>query len=105
MRSNRIVQKLVVLGAAAGLAACAPPPRRVYVVRAGPPANVVEAIPPAPGPEYVWVRGYYKWDPDARAYVWAPGHWVVPPQGYHEWVPGHWADGDGGWVWVEGHWR
>jgi hypothetical protein len=108
MRANRTMQKLVVLGVllgvAAGLASCAPPPRRIYV-RAGPPAEVVEAIPAAPGPAYVWVRGYYKWDADARAYVWMPGHWVVPPQGYREWVPGHWADRDGGWVWIEGHWH
>jgi hypothetical protein len=105
MRANRTVQKLVVLGVAAAIAACAPPPRHMYGVRAGPPADVVETIPPAPGPAYVWVRGYYKWDRDAGAYIWVAGHWVVPPQGYHDWVSGHWADRDGGWVWIEGHWQ
>jgi len=83
--------------------ACAPAhPRVVYVVRE-PPPEVVETIPPSPGPQYVWVRGHYRWE--GSAYVWVPGHWQVPPQGYTEWVSGHWERREGGWAWVEGHWR
>ena len=89
----------------AAMVACAPPPHRaVYGVRAAPPAEVVETVPPAPGPEYVWIPGHYRWDEGARGYIWVAGHWVVPPQGYRAWVPGHWVERDGGWVWVEGHW-
>jgi hypothetical protein len=99
LRNARLAASAMFLAAAA----CAPAhPRVVYVVRE-PPPEVVETIPPSPGPQYVWVRGHYRWE--GSEYVWVPGHWQVPPQGYTEWVPGHWARRDGGWVWVEGHWR
>ena len=47
------------------------------VVRVAPPRAVVETRVPAPGPGYVWTPGYQRWD--GRAYVWAPGAWVMPP--------------------------
>jgi hypothetical protein len=34
---------------------------RVYV-RVGPPAPIVEVRPVAPGPRYVWVDGYHRWN-------------------------------------------
>lgn len=77
---------------------------RVYV-RLGPPAAVVEVRSVAPGPGYVWVPGYHRWD--GAAYVWVPGAWAVPPAAhYHAWVPGHWAHhAHHGYYWVDGHWR
>lgn len=74
------------------------------VVRIGPPpAPRHEVIPVAPGPNYVWVAGFHRYD--GHAYVWVPGHYVVPPHRHARWVPGHWAHRNGGYVWVEGHWR
>lgn len=80
-----------------------PLPRRAVVVVGPPPAEVVETIPAQPGPDYVWIRGHYRWD--GAQYVWMPGHWAQPPAGYVEWVPGHWVRREGGWFWIEGHWR
>ena len=75
---------------------------RVYV-RVGPPAPVVEVRPVAPGPRYVWVDGYHRWD--GRAYVWVPGRWAIPPRARSAWVPGHWAHTSRGYYFVDGHWR
>ena len=92
-----------VMFAAMGCYSPPPRPRPVYIVAAGPPADVVEVVPAQPGPEYVWVAGHYRWD--SERYVWFAGHWAQPPAGFHEWVAGHWGRREGGWVWVEGHWR
>jgi hypothetical protein len=75
---------------------------RVYV-RVGPPAPIVEVRPVAPGPRYVWVNGYHRWD--GRAYVWVPGKWAVPPRARAVWVPGRWVHEKRGYYWVDGHWR
>ena len=75
---------------------------RVYV-RVGPPAAVVEVRTAAPGPRYVWVEGYQRWN--GRAYGWVPGRWVLPPRARSAWVPGHWVHASRGWYFVDGHWR
>lgn len=76
---------------------------RVYV-QIGPPAPIVEARVLAPGPHYIWIAGFHQWN--GHAYVWVPGHWVVPPAHRQAWVPGHWVHHPHhGWYWVEGHWR
>ncbi len=75
---------------------------QVYV-RIGPPPPRREVIVERPGPRYVWVSGYHRWD--GRQYVWAPGMWVLPPQPYYRrWVAGHWRHVHGGWMWMAGHW-
>ena len=68
-----------------------PPPTEVVVVR--------------PGPAHVWIGGHWAWQPARRAYVWAPGRWVVPASPRHVWVPGHWQRRPGGHVWIDGHWK
>jgi YXWGXW repeat-containing protein len=73
------------------------------VIGIGPPPVRHEVIPPRPGPNYVWVGGFQRYE--GRAYVWVPGHYVVPPHRHARWVLGHWAHRRGGYVWVEGHWR
>ncbi len=76
---------------------------QIYV-RIGPPPPRREVIVARPGPQYVWQRGYHRWD--GNRYVWVPGAWVEPPQRYyHHWVPGHWRHTPRGYIWVEGHWR
>lgn len=85
------------------LLSCAPPPPgRVYVVRRPPPERV-EVIAVGPGPGFVYVRGYWRYD--GGDYVWVPGRWVQLDRRYREWVPGHWAHDRHGWYWVEGRWR
>ena len=72
-------------------------------VRVAPPAPIVERRVVAPGPGYVWVAGYHRWD--GRAYVWVPGQWVTPPRPHARWVEHRWVHRHGGYVFVEGHWR
>lgn len=70
-----------------------------------PPANI-EEVPPADRPvgnEFVWVPGYWGWDPSRNGYVWISGCWrAAPPRMY--WVPGYWTAVAGGWQWVAGFW-
>lgn len=73
------------------------------VVRIGPPPPVVEVRPAMPGPGYVWIGGYHRWD--GARYVWTPGRWAVPPHRGGAWVAGHWTHRHDGYIWVEGHWR
>lgn len=75
---------------------------QVYV-RIGPPAPIVEHRPVAPGPGFVWIAGYHRWD--GERYVWVPGRWDRPPREHAVWVPHHWVHRHGGWVLIEGHWR
>ena len=73
------------------------------VVHVAPPVPVVEQRGPAPGPGYVWINGYHRWD--GSAYVWVPGRWEMPPRPHARWIAHHWVRRNGGWVMVEGHWR
>jgi len=72
-------------------------------LRIGPPAPIVEARVVAPGRNYVWVPGYYRWN--GYDYVWAPGNWRRPPRARAVWLPGHWAHERRGWFFVQGRWR
>ena len=40
-----------------------------------PTTILVPASVPKPGPSYVWVDGYYKWDKRSGKYLWVKGHW------------------------------
>ena len=72
-------------------------------VRIAPPRPIVERRVVAPGPGYVWITGYHRWD--GRAYVWVPGRWELPPRPHARWVEHRWVHRRGGYVFVEGHWR
>lgn len=74
----------------------------VYV-RVGPPAPIVEARVVAPGPGYVWVGGYHRWD--GHRYVSVPGRWNRPPHGHAVWVSPHWSHNSHGYYMTNGHWR
>jgi len=83
--------------------ACAASQARLYV-RVAPPRAVVEARVASPGPGYVWVPGFHRWE--GGAYLWVPGAWARPPRPRAVWVPGRWAqDRRHGWYFVEGRWR
>lgn len=72
------------------------------VVGVAPPAPVVEPVPAAPAPGYVWQPGYWAWN--GAQYVWVPGQYVAAPYVGAVWMPGWWVGRGDGWVWVEGHW-
>jgi len=64
-----------------------------------PPPRVVRVRPVAPGPEYVWVEGY--WYPVGGRYRWHEGYWTRPPYAGARWVVPHHADGR----FYEGYWE
>ena len=76
---------------------------QVYVRIGPPPPPRREVVAVRPGPRYVWVPGYNRWD--GRAYAWTPGAWVLPPPNRRGWVPGRWRNTPRGYYWTEGHWR
>jgi hypothetical protein len=74
------------------------------VIRIGPPPPVhVGVVGVAPGPGFVWVEGFHRWD--GGRYVWVPGEWRMPPRPRARWVPPHYRRFRGGWAFVPGHWR
>ncbi|HEY2514091.1 MAG TPA: hypothetical protein VGI39_24660 [Polyangiaceae bacterium] len=68
-----------------------------------PPAEVAETPPPAPGPDFVWVKGYHRWD--GHAYVWTRGRYERRPHERAHWAPAHWEHRGRGRAWVEGKWE
>jgi len=70
-------------------------PAREVVVTRTPPVVRVETQTVAPGPGYVWTKGYWRWT--GTTYVWVPGSWIVRPRPAAVWVEGHWMrDRSGG---------
>jgi hypothetical protein len=56
-----------------------------------PPPPMVMVQPACPGPEFMWVEGY--WYPMGHRYRWHEGYWTRPPYAGAYWVgPRH--DGD-----------
>jgi len=95
--------KKILMSSACGLLLTAGAVFAEVVVQIRPPAAIVENRPVRPGPNYVWIAGYHRWD--GHAYVWAPGRWEVPPRPHARWVAHRWVRRGHGWVLVEGHWR
>lgn len=49
-----------------------------------PPAPRAYRVPRQPGPEYVWIEGY--WFPQGSRYAWHDGYWTRPPYEGAYWV-------------------
>jgi hypothetical protein len=72
-------------------------------IGAPPPPRVVVVQPPVPGPDFVWVQGY--WYPVEGRYHWHEGYWTRPPYEGAIWVAprhdgaryfaGYWEGGRG----------
>ncbi|MDB6167172.1 MAG: hypothetical protein JWM88_36 [Verrucomicrobia bacterium] len=69
----------------------APPPPR-HEVRIGPP-----------GPQYVWIEGY--WVRRRHRYEWVQGRWELPPRGHGRWEGPRWERRGGSYVFIQGSWR
>ena len=69
-----------------------------------PPPIPVYYQPPAPGPGFVWIPGYWAWGP--AGYYWVPGYWEMAPYVGLYWTPGYWAfDPDCDcYGWDDGYW-
>src|SRR5579872_6243668 len=83
---NKLLALLFLAGIAAfgqvavGIRIGPPPPPRVIAVR-----------PPAPGPDFAWVDGY--WYPVGRRYEWHEGYWTRAPYPSAVWVGPHYEGG------------
>jgi hypothetical protein len=69
-----------------------PPPPRVY------------RVAPQPGPEFIWVEGY--WYPVNGRWAWHDGYWTRPPMPDSYWVEPYWEGGryfEGYWATPRGH--
>lgn len=69
----------------------APPPIPVYVQ------------PPIPAEGYLWVPGYWAYDP-VTGYYWVPGTWVRPPAVGLLWTPPYWGFEGGVYGFHAGYW-
>jgi hypothetical protein len=103
LEERRTTMKKFLFTAIVGFGLAAASANAQVYVRIGPPPVVVEHPGRAPGPNYIWVHGYHRWD--GRAYVWVPGRYIVRPRAHAVWVDGSWRHGSRGYYWVEGHWR
>ena len=52
-----------------------------------PPPRVVRVQPARPGPDFLWVEGY--WYPVNGKYTWHAGYWTRPPYSGAHWVAPH----------------
>jgi len=72
-------------------------------VTVAPPPLPVYAQPFCPGPGFIWIPGYWAWDPN-YGYYWVPGMWVPAPFVGALWTPGYWSWKSGEFIWYEGYW-
>ena len=74
-----------------------------FVIRIAPPRRVAERRDRAPSRNHVWVSGYQRWE--GQSYQWVPGRWEQRPRPRARWVGHKYQRRNGGFVFVEGHWR
>jgi len=72
------------------------------VVRTEPPELPVYEQPFCPGPDYLWIPGYWTYGPSG--YYWVPGLWEQAPRVGYLWTPGYWGWSDRGYLWHNGYW-
>ena len=70
-----------------------------YRIETPPPTPRAYRVPPQPGPDYVWVDGY--WYPVNGQYRWHSGYWTRAPYADAYWVAPYY---DGG-QYYTGHWE
>ncbi len=69
-----------------------------------PPRHEVVVERERPGPDYIWVAGY--WDGRPGRYTWVSGHWERPPHPGMRWMAPRWdKDRDGHYRQVRGGWQ
>jgi hypothetical protein len=73
-------------------------------VNIAPPPLPYYEQPAIPAEGYIWVPGYWYWDPSQDDYYWVPGTWVEPPQPELLWTPAYWSWVEGRYVFHPGYW-
>ena len=72
-----------------------------FGIRIGPPPapRVVRVRPPAPGPNFFWVDGY--WYPVRNRYKWHDGYWTRAPYNGARWIGPRYDNGQ----FFNGYWE
>jgi hypothetical protein len=87
--------------------ATSPPPSAPMPVEAvegsEAPPPIAEQIVVSPGPEYVWIPGYWAWH--RHHWEWFRGRWDLPPRHGAVWIGGRWEHHGGHVIWIDGYWR
>ena len=52
------------------------------------PIDLKEDPGPSPSPDYMWVKGHWRWN-DVQ-WIWVSGRWIPRPSQDAQWVPGYW---------------
>ena len=105
--------KRALLGAAliGGVAALAPaqipipplpPGLNVRITTGAPPAVRHEVRVARPGPDYVWVGGY--WADNSGHWAWIPGRWERPVERNAYWIPARYIHTSHGTIYEPAHW-
>ncbi|WP_020585201.1 hypothetical protein [Uliginosibacterium gangwonense] len=66
-----------------------------------PPPLLVEAPPPCPYDDGVWIGGYWVWEGD---WVWAHGRWSRPPRRGYVWHQPYYEHRRDTVIFIDGHW-
>jgi hypothetical protein len=67
-----------------------------------PPKPIEEQRPPQPGPQAVWIAGYWHWT--GMQYTWVPGHWEAGRPG-ERWHAPVYSLRDGTYFYEPGAWQ
>ncbi len=66
-----------------------------------PPPMLVEAPPPQPYAEAIWIGGFWTWE---GRWIWAAGRWAPPPRPHYAWVQPYYEHRGEVVVFVPGFW-
>jgi hypothetical protein len=69
-----------------------------------PPPLPIYDQPPIPGPDYVWIPGYWAWDDYVGDFYWVPGTWTLAPRPGLLWTPPWWGWDEGRYAFHPGYW-
>ena len=107
MKSLRSSVFALMLGAALPAYTIVPAHAQIAVdvsVEVAPPPLPYYEQPIIPAEGYIWVPGYWAWDPGESDYYWVPGTWVLPPQPEFLWTPAYWGWVGGRYIFHPGYW-
>jgi hypothetical protein len=79
------------------------PPEDLFATEAPPPLRAEVIVDAPPGPEHVWVGGY--WTRLENSWTWVRGRWCLRPHPTAVWVSGHWEKLPRGYAYTPGYWK
>jgi hypothetical protein len=74
----------------------------VRIVQEAPPPLRQEVVTERPGPNHMWIKGY--WHHTGQAWGWSDGRWSEPPRAHAHWVAARYQKVRGGTRYSPGHW-